>query len=96
MIVNISIEYNEKEKELYIAEESSSGCIYLHIEKEDISSYVKSYVDDLIEEVSWLPLYFVPGRIVKILIIKKSVDKVKEVCYTLTTIRKGNKRFTNF
>ena len=52
MIVNISIEYNEKEKELYIAEESSSGCIYLHIEKENISSYVKSYVDDLIEEVS--------------------------------------------
>lgn len=48
MIVNISIEYNEKEKELYIAEESSSGCIYLHIEKEDISSYVKSYIDDLL------------------------------------------------
>ena len=48
------------------------------------------------EEVSWLPLFFVPGRIVKILIIKKSVDKVKEVCYTLITIRKGNKRFTNF
>lgn len=48
MIVNISIEYNEKEKELYIAEESSSGCIYLHIEKEDISSYVKSYIDDFL------------------------------------------------
>ena len=52
MIVNISIEYNEKEKELYIAEESSRGWIQVHIEKEDISSYVKSYVDDLIEEVS--------------------------------------------
>ena len=71
MIVNISIEYNEKEKELYIAEESSSGCIYLHIEKEDISSYVKSYIDDFLfddegdyEEVSWLPLYFVPGQFV--------------------------------
>lgn len=37
-----------------------------------------------------------PGRIVKFLISKKSVDKVKEVCYTLVTIRKGNKRFTNF
>ena len=37
-----------------------------------------------------------PGRIVKILIIKKDIDKVKEVCYTLVTIRKGNKRFTNF
>ena len=48
MIVNISIEYNEKEKELYIAEENSSGCIYLHIEKEDISSYVKSYIDDFL------------------------------------------------
>ena len=48
MIVNISIEYNEKEKELYIAEESSSGCIYLHIEKEDISNYVKSYIDDFL------------------------------------------------
>lgn len=48
MIANISIEYNEKEKELYIAEENSSGCIYLHIEKEDISSYVKSYIDDFL------------------------------------------------
>ena len=48
MTVNISIEYNEKEKELYIAEESSSSCIYLHIEKEDISSYVKSYIDDFL------------------------------------------------
>ena len=33
-----------------------------------------------------------PGHIVNFLIIKKSVDKVKEVCYTLVTIRKGNKK----
>ena len=36
-----------------------------------------------------------PGRIVKILIIKKSVDKAKEVCYTLVTIRKGNENYDN-
>lgn len=30
-----------------------------------------------------------PGRFVKYLIIKKSVDKVKEICYTLVTIKKG-------
>lgn len=48
MIINMSIEYNEKEKELYIAEESSSGCIYSHIKKEDISNYVKNYIDDFL------------------------------------------------
>ena len=48
MIINMSIEYNEKEKQLYIAEESSSGCIYSHIEKGDVSKYVASYIDDFL------------------------------------------------
>ena len=30
-----------------------------------------------------------PGRFVKYLIIKKGIDKVKEMCYTLVTIKKG-------
>ena len=33
-----------------------------------------------------------PGPIVKNLIIEKGIDKAKEVCYTLVTIRKGNKK----
>ena len=30
-------------------------------------------------------------RVVNFLIIEKGIDKVKEICYTLVTIRKGNK-----
>lgn len=48
MVINISIQYDEKEKELHIAEESSSGCYYLHIEKEDISNYVADYINDFL------------------------------------------------
>ena len=48
MMINISIQYDEKEKELYIAEESSSGCYYSHIEKEDVSKYVADYIDDFL------------------------------------------------
>ena len=36
-----------------------------------------------------------PGHIVKILIIKKSIDKIKEMCYTLVTIKKGNENYEN-
>ena len=48
MMINISIQYDEKEKELYSAEESSSGCYYPHIEKEDVSKYVADYIDDFL------------------------------------------------
>ena len=30
-----------------------------------------------------------PGRFVNFLIIEKGIDKVKEMCYTLVTIKKG-------
>ena len=30
-----------------------------------------------------------PGRFVNFLIIEKGIDKVKEICYTLVTIKKG-------
>lgn len=30
-----------------------------------------------------------PGRVVNFLIIEKGIDKVKEICYTLVTIKKG-------
>ena len=36
-----------------------------------------------------------PGRFVNFLIIEKTIDKVKEICYTLVTIKKGNKSYDN-
>ena len=36
-----------------------------------------------------------PGRIVNFLIIEKGIDKVKEMCYTLITIKKGNESYDN-
>ena len=36
-----------------------------------------------------------PGRIVNFLIIEKTIDKVKEMCYTLITIKKGNESYDN-
>ena len=36
-----------------------------------------------------------PGRFVNFLIIEKGIDKVKEMCYTLITIKKGNESYDN-
>ena len=36
-----------------------------------------------------------PGRIVNFLIIEKGIDKIKEMCYTLVTIKKGNENYDN-
>lgn len=46
-MMNINISYDEELKELFIAEECSSGCLYIDVEQEDIGNYVKEYVDGL-------------------------------------------------
>ena len=50
------------------------------------------YLETKGEQKQWA-LYtkcpFLPGRVVNFLIIEKGIDKVKEICYTLVTIKKG-------
>ena len=44
---------------------------------------------------TFMPSVHLPGHIVKYLIIEKGIDKVKEICYTLVTIKKGNESYDN-